>query len=319
MHPKNILISATALLLLAPTAAWGFPGRQAQRRQQQNSITGTVVDDKGEPLPGAYVAIGGQTVAVTDTYGQFAVYNVAPDGREIQVSFVGMATKTVKSVPGNMLIEMSSDDSQISEVVVNGFFSRNRQTFTGVATTVTGDELLSISPTNILQSLAQLDPALSTPPDNAAGSNPNRVPDLVIRSTTSLATNNEVGLNAPLIVIDGVEQDLQALYDIDVNDIERVDILKDASATALYGENAANGVIVIQRKRVSQSALRIRYTVTPSFSVADLSSYNLMNARQKLELERLAGLYSTIDGSLDNDYFERLALVSSGVDTRLED
>lgn len=316
MHPKNILISAIALSILAPTASvWGAPIRQAQQRQQQNSITGTVVDDKGEPLAGAYIAIGGQTVAVTDIYGQFAVYNAAPDGREIQVSFVGMATKTVKAAPGNMLIEMSSDDSQISEVVVNGFFSRNRQTFTGVATTVTGDELLSISPTNILQSLAQLDPSLSTPPDNAAGSNPNRVPDLVIRSTTSLATNNEVGLNAPLIVIDGVEQDLQALYDIDINDIERVDILKDASATALYGENAANGVIVIQRKRVSQSALRIRYTVTPSFSFADLSSYNLMNARQKLELERLAGLYTTIDGSLDNVYYERLALVSSGVDT----
>ena len=106
------------------------------------------------------------------------------------------------------------------------------------------------------------------------GSNPNNIPDLVIRSTTSLATDNEAGLNAPLVVIDGVESTLQDLYDINMYDIERVDILKDASATALYGENAANGVIVIERKRVTQAPVRIRYTFTPDFSFADLSSYD---------------------------------------------
>lgn len=147
------------------------------------------------------------------------------------------------------------------------------------------------------------------------GSNPNAVPDLVIRSTTSLSTSNEVGLNAPLIVIDGVEQSLQALYDMDINDIERVDILKDASATALYGENAANGVIVIERKRVSQSPVRIRYTFTPEVSFADLSSYDYCDAAQKLELERLAGLYNSTTGSLDKSYYEKLALVNSGVNT----
>lgn len=124
-----------------------------------------------------------------------------------------------------------------------------------------------------------------------------------------------MGLNAPLIVIDGVEQSLQALYDMDINDIERVDILKDASATALYGENAANGVIVIERKRVSQSPVRIRYTVTPQLSFADLSSYDYCNAAQKLELEKRAGLYKSETGKLDESYFEKLALVTSGIDT----
>ena len=122
-------------------------------------------------------------------------------------------------------------------------------------------------------------------------------------------------INAPLIVIDGVEQSLQALYDMDINDIERVDILKDASATALYGENAANGVIVIERKRVSQSPVRIRYTVTPQLSFADLSSYDYCNAAQKLELEKRAGLYKSETGKLDESYFEKLALVTSGIDT----
>lgn len=102
---------------------------------------------------------------------------------------------------------------------------------------------------------------------------------------------------------------------MDINDIERVDILKDASATALYGENAANGVIVIERKRVSQSPVRIRYTFTPEVSFADLSSYDYCNAAQKLELERLAGLYNSTTGSLDQSYYDKLALVNSGVNT----
>lgn len=172
-----------------------------------------------------------------------------------------------------------------------------------------------VAPNNIMQTLATLDPSLNITQNNAMGSNPNAVPDLVIRSTTSLSTSNEVGLNAPLIVIDGVEQSLQALYDMDINDIERVDILKDASATALYGENAANGVIVIERKRVSQSPVRIRYTFTPEASFADLSSYDYCDAAQKLELERLAGLYKSTTGSLDKSYYEKLALVNSGVNT----
>ena len=214
-----------------------------------------------------------------------------------------------------MKIILKPDSKTLSDVVVNGFFTRKKQTFTGAARTVTSDEILKVAPNNIMQTLATLDPSLNITQNNAMGSNPNAVPDLVIRSTTSLSTSNEVGLNAPLIVIDGVEQSLQALYDMDINDIERVDILKDASATALYGENAANGVIVIERKRVSQSPVRIRYTFTPEVSFADLSSYDYCDAAQKLELERLAGLYNSTTGSLDKSYYEKLALVNSGVNT----
>lgn len=230
------------------------------------------------------------------------------------VSYIGMEPQSVDA-GHNMKIVLKPDSKTLSDVVVNGFFTRKKQTFTGAARTVTSDEILKVAPNNIMQTLATLDPSLNITQNNAMGSNPNAVPDLVIRSTTSLSTSNEVGLNAPLIVIDGVEQSLQALYDMDINDIERVDILKDASATALYGENAANGVIVIERKRVSQSPVRIRYTFTPEASFADLSSYDYCDAAQKLELERLAGLYNSTTGSLDKSYYEKLALVNSGVNT----
>ena len=95
--------------------------------------------------------------------------------------------------------------------------------------------------------------------DNASGSNPNKVPEIILRGMNSLDSENmEQGLNRPLIIMDGVEISLQQLYDLDMFDIDRVDVLKDASATAMYGEKAANGVIVVVRKRVMESKLRVR-------------------------------------------------------------
>lgn len=281
----------------------------------QKKVTGSVISQEdGLPVIGATIKLVGSKTGgtTTDADGRFSID--VPNGEKLQVSYIGMVTQTVAAKDG-MKVMMVADDQVIGDVVVNGFFTRKKQTFTGAVRSMTGEEILSVSPTNLLQTLASIDPALNISQNNLAGSNPNVVPDLVIRSTTSLATSNEVGLNAPLIVIDGVEQDLTALYDLDINDIERVDILKDASATALYGENAANGVIVIERKRVSQSPLRIRYTFTPQLSFADLSSYDVCNSAQKLELERMAGLYDSPSGSLDQAYYDKLALVSKGVNT----
>ncbi len=284
-------------------------------KEKSNSISGSIFDDNNEPLIGAQIKIEGANVAtMTDVNGRFNFKTVPLKKQKLVISYIGMQTQTV-TAGHNMKIVMKPDNTVLSDVVVNGYFSRKKQTFTGAAKTITSEEILKVSPTNLLQTLATLDPALNITQDNLSGSNPNKVPDLVIRSTTSLNTSDQVGLNAPLIVIDGVEQSLSALYDIDIHDIERVDILKDASATALYGENAANGVIVIERKRVSQSPVRIRYTFTPQVSFADLSSYDYCNAAQKLELERLAGLYTSSTGNLDQSYYEKLALISSGVNT----
>lgn len=282
-------------------------------------VTGTVLDAENLPMVGVNVAVmkGKQmlTGVTTDIDGNFEIE--VPRGTQLKFTFVGYKELLVNPSLGRpMAVRMEEDASAMEEVVVNGFFTRSKQTFTGAAKTYTGDQILSISPTNLFQALATLDPGMTITQNNAMGSNPNVVPDLVIRSTTSLSTNSsETGLNTPLIVIDGVERSLQDLYDIDMHDIERIDVLKDASATALYGENAANGVIIIERKRVSQSPVRIRYTFTPEFSFADLSSYDLCNASQKLELERMAGLYTTTDGSLDQSYYNKLKLVNSGINT----
>lgn len=290
---------------------------QQKMSGHERTVKGQVKDDEGEPLVGVPVSIGeGSVAAVTDADG-FYTFKIPVEKTILKFSYVGMDTQylTITAGTSDQTQNVTMRSSiQLEDVVVNGFFTRQKQTFTGSAKSYKAEEILQISPNNLFQALSTLDPAMTITQNNEMGSNPNAVPDLVIRSTTSLATNDEVGLNAPLVVIDGVEQSLQALYDIDIQDIERVDILKDASATALYGENAANGVIIVERKRVSQSPVRVRYTLTPQLSFADLSSYNLCDAAQKLELERLAGLYDTTNGSLDQSYYDKLALVSSGLD-----
>lgn len=291
----------------------------AQQEKRKRMVTGKITDDANEPLIGVTIQQEGtKNVAISDADGNYQILIPQNVDCKLSYSYVGMDRLVITIKKGDDKVTenvIMKSGKQLEDVIVTGYYTRNKQTFTGAARTYKGDELRNISPTNILQALSTLDAGLTISQNNAAGSNPNNIPDLVIRSTTSLATDNEAGLNAPLIVIDGVEQSLQALYDIDINDIERVDILKDASATALYGENAANGVIVVERKRVSQSPVKVRYSFTPSISFADLSSYNLCNAAQKLELERRAGLYNSTTGSLDQSYFDRLALVSSGINT----
>ena len=290
----------------------------SQQNGRTRKLAGVVLDEEGLGLPGVNIYIKDTNMrAITDIDGRYNI-DIPTKDCIVTYSYIGMKPQDIRINKGESNrkkdVTMSSD-TKIEEVVVNGFFTRSKQTFTGAAKTYSSEDLLRISPTNIFQALSTLDAGMSITQNNAMGSNPNSIPDLVIRSTTSLATGNEVGLNAPLIVIDGVESTLQALYDIDMQDIERVDVLKDASATALYGENAANGVIVIERKRVSQAPVRIRYTFTPQFSFADLSSYDLCDAAQKLELERRAKLYTSKDGSLDQAYYDKLALVSSGINT----
>ena len=316
------------LALLLGTSGWSYAKAGVNASDETNGsmqtnksgvVRGTVRDGADQsPMVGVNVAVmkGKELVrgVITDVDGNFEVQ--VPAGAQLKLTYIGYQELLVTPTFGKtMNLEMETDANMVEEVVVNGFFTRQKSTFTGSAKSFDSESILKVSPTNIFQALSTLDPSMTITQNNALGSNPNNIPDLVIRSTTSLATNNEVGLNAPLIVIDGVECSLEDLYNIDMHDIERVDVLKDASATALYGENAANGVIIIERKRVSQSPVRIRYTFTPEFSFADLSSYDLCNATQQLELEKRAGLYDSTTGSLDQSYYDKLAAVSSGTDT----
>lgn len=282
---------------------------------QQHEVTGKVTDENGTPLLGVSVLVKGtQRGVVTDMDGDYKIL-VSDDGTLI-FSYIGMETQEInissRDVVNVVLVE---DVSLLEGVTITGYVERNIESYTGAATTIKGDDILKVSNTNIFKALAVLDPAITVPANNNQGSNPNYIPEIIIRGTTSLNASGEFGVNSPLIVIDGIESSINALYDIDLFQIESVTILKDASATALYGEQASNGVILVTRKRDSQEDLRVTYNFSGTVDVADLSDYKLMNASQKLELERLAGLYDSPDGSLDQIYNDRLANINSGVNT----
>lgn len=134
--------------------------------------------------------------------------------------------------------------------------------------------------------------------NNAVGSNPNVVPKMNIRGVASLPTTvgalaTESSVNNPLVILDGVEVAFSRLMDLNDDEIESINILKDASATAIYGSRGANGVIVIVTRMPTEGQLKVSATARINLEIPDLSSYHLLNAREKLELERIVGIYKS--------------------------
>ncbi|WP_165806613.1 SusC/RagA family TonB-linked outer membrane protein [Chitinophaga parva] len=227
---------------------------------------------------------------------------------------------------GVFVISLKPVTTALTEVVINnGIFKRNKESFTGAVSTFTGDELKTIGNRNVLASLATLDPSLIKVDNNLQGSNPNKLPTLEIRGKTTLTNANlnsqfNADPNQPLFILDGFETTLQAIYDLDMNRVASITILKDAASTALYGAKASNGVVVVETKRPIPGRLQGSYVADLSLDLPDLSSYNLMNAAEKLQWEKLtAGTPSTSSGTnywlTEERNAARQADVARGVNT----
>lgn len=208
---------------------------------------------------------------------------------------------------------------------MTGILTKDKNSFTGSASTFTADELKVMGVQNPIASLAALDPAFNVLTNELAGSDPNHLPDINIRGKTSVIGMRDDAVNdpnQPLFIVDGFESTLEAVYNMDINRIESMTILKDAASTAIYGSKAANGVVVVETVKPKAGKLRFSYAGSVAMSKPDLSSYNLMNAAEKLEFERLAGKYNrSTSESLEAEitkteaYNRRLADVQRGVDT----
>lgn len=304
--------------------------KTAPEDDKGRKIEGKVTDKDKLPLPGVTVLIKGTTGGVvTDTDGKFQL--TLPGNKEItlQFSFVGMKTKEVKVTDDKPLqIVLEEDVTEVEEVVVNGIFQRKAGSFTGSALTMKGEDLKKVSNSNVFASLKNLDPSLMIFDNLEYGSDPNKMPTMALRGKTAFdISSDDIDLkgsyandpNAPLFILDGFEASIQKIADLDMNRVESLTILKDASAKAIYGSKAANGVIVIETKKNTESSLRISYSGSVEIQAPDLSSYNLTNAAEKLEIEKDAGLYydknlSTLF-NLQKDYNKKLAAVVSGIDT----
>lgn len=295
---------------------------------QNRDINGIVLDENGEPLPGATITnIKGANdretfVVVTDVNGHFKL-TVSKDVRQLEVSYVGFENKLVNLTSSSSYeIRMSPDAKTIDEVVVTGMFERKANTFTGAVATLKGEELQRVGNVNVLQSLKNIDPSFIQIENLTTGSNPNALPDFQMRGSSTISSvQGEYASNAnqPLFILDGFETELTKILDLDMNQVESVTTLKDATAKAIYGSKAANGVIVIETKRPQGGKMRITYTGAMSLEVPDLTSYDLANAREKLEVERLAGLFTSENAQsqirLDKNYTEKLRELLAGVET----
>lgn len=292
-------------------------------------VYGNIVDKAtGEPLIGASVAIwkDGKMLSGTSTDIQGAFRLTASEDKfEIQVSFVGYKTLIFDSKSRKLVamhIELEEDANTLGDVVITGFVTKNKQTFTGSATEITGLELKQVSSTNVLSAIAALTPGMSMVQNTSQGSNPNHVPELVLRGMSSFSNEGQQ-VNQPTIILDGTEISMQDLYDLDINEIDKITVLKDASATALYGSKAANGVIVITRKPITESTLRVQYNFTGNLQFPMLDDYDVLDAADKLEYERLAGLYNAngainsatglpLQYELDELYNQRYRAIKAG-------
>ena len=294
-------------------------------------VQGVIRDEKGLPVPGATIRVKGLLVGTSSQVdGSFHLEVSGGEDIVLLISCVGMEPREV--VPAGdepVIVVLKEQVMEVSEVVVTGIFTRARESYTGAATTITAEELRRASNTNLLSQIANVDPSFHVLENNTYGSDPNRLPDIQMRGSTSLTvgmrelqdnTQDASLTNLPLFIVDGFEVDLWYVSDMDPALVESVTLLKDASSTALYGSRGSNGVAVITTRKPARGKLRLSYKADMNVDAPDLTSYNLMNAAEKLEYERFAGIYEQGGNPAKNQeykelYLERLREVKRGVDT----
>lgn len=301
---------------------------------QGNYVYGRVIEKlSNEPMVGVTIRLDGHSTGViTDINGCY-VLTLPEKGGLVIYSYIGFETRKIKVTSRQKVdVQMVEATESIQEVIVTGYNSIQKESFTGNTTKIEKEDLLKVNPNNLISAIQTFDPSFRIQENLATGSDPNSLPQFVLRGQTGIgettlgqtstsSISQEVlsgNSNLPIFILDGFEVDVEKIYDLDMNSIHSINILKDAAATAMYGSRAANGVIVIERRAPEAGKFRVQYSGVLSAELPDLSSYNLMNAREKLETERLAGLYDSNTPEIDpytNGYYQRLNNVLTGVDT----
>lgn len=222
--------------------------------QEAYTLNGKVVDEKGLPLPGATVVIAGKTQGATaDADGTFRMVLTGP--ATLSISFVGMETKSVSvsSANRNITVTLLDNNKRLNEVVVVGYGTQKRSDVTGSVASVPKARLEQLPVTNVLQALEGAVAGVNiTTGSTVPGAQP---------STTVRGQNSITASSSPFVVVDGIPLSKSggSLNDINPNDIASMEILKDASAVAIYGANGSNGVILITTKRGTTGKPVIRY------------------------------------------------------------
>ena len=288
--PLRMLTLASGLLLTASSFA------------QSNAIKGQVKDASGEPVMGATITVNGKAVGITDMDGNFSV-DAAP-GTKLTFTYLGMTPKTVQASK-NMIITMIDDSKSLNEVVVIGYGRAKKNDLTGSVTAIKPDEMskgiTSSASDMLVGKIAGVDVLTE-------GGKPGAGAQIRIRGGASLNATNE-----PLYVIDGLAIDNNGvsgmsnpLAMINPNDIESFTVLKDASATAIYGSRASNGVIIITTKK-GRAGQRPTVTYNGDITVSTIQKkYEVLNASEFKQAATSLGFDTSAMGTADTDWQDEI-------------
>lgn len=222
---------------------------EAQQTPKGTTYKGVVTEkETGEPVMGAYVkVVGTKIMAITDAEGAFQLEYSGAQNAQIQISYIGMKPVTLP-LAQDMKVEMESDSYELGGVVVTGIFKKGKESYTGSVATIDKNQLSQYRGTNLMQTLKNVDAIINFSIDNLNGSNPNNLPNLNIRGNSSLPMSVEEfnqgsknNPNLPLVIMDGFEISIQKLMDYNDEEIESINILKDAAATAIMVRRAPTG------------------------------------------------------------------------------
>lgn len=246
--------------------------------QQQSALTGSVVDANGEPIIGASVTVvGGSTTQgmITDLDGRFAL-NVKP-GTKLKVSYIGYKSVTVDA-KANMKIVLEEDDATLDEVVVVGYGVQRKSDVTGALAHIDAKDLTAMPVSNALEGMQGKTAGV----DITNSQRPGTVGSITIRGQRSINASND-----PLYVVDGMIIQNGGIENLNPQDIESIEVLKDASATAIYGSRGANGVVLVTTKKGKEGKVTLNYAGTLTISTLHDVTKN-MTAAEWIDYARLA-------------------------------
>ena len=260
---------------------------------QEKTISGNVVDQNDVPLPGVSVIVVGTTRGTqTDFDGNYSIS--ASVGEVLRFSYIGQTTVD-RTVGASYVInvQMEEDAETLEEVVVTGYRTQAKEKSSIAAQTITAETVVNRPNANVIQTLSGQVAGLDI---STSSGQPGAAPTVRLRGVNSINGNT-----SPLFIVDGTPVDEDNFRSINPQDIESISVLKDAGATAIYGNRGANGVVVITTRTGSfNTPLQIDYTGILSFSTLQDNDYNLMNSQEQLglEAERGAGRGATLTDRL---------------------
>ncbi len=240
--------------------------------QQQNTVSGKVLDSLGFPLPGVTVVVKGTTTGViTDPEGKYSLTNV-PENATLQFSFIGMKSQEI-AVSGKSAINVTLEEESIGidEVVAIGYGTVKKSDLTGSVSSVKSDQLVAFPTSGAVQALQGRAAGVQITANNG---DPGGSMSIKIRGGTSMTSSNN-----PLYVVDG----FPGAFLPEPENIESLEILKDASATAIYGSRGANGVVMITTKKGNKGKVRVEYNTSIS-QQQETNRIELLNAKEFLDL-----------------------------------